>query len=73
MGFFKKPKAPSVPKARRGPSAEQIRGEEEAKIREENLAALREQEGRRQTLRGRLLATEDEDEAEIKRKRLFGE
>jgi len=53
-----------------GPSASQIREQEEERIRRENQIQLEEQEARRAALRGKL--TEDEDE-EIKRKRLFGE
>lgn len=70
MGFFKAPKAQQAVQAT-GPSAEQIRSQEEAKIREQNKQSLLEQEKKRATLRGRLRATEDE--GEIGRKRLFGE
>ena len=71
MGFLK-PKSQPVVQAPQGPSAEEIRAEEEAKIKAENLTALKEQESRRQTLRGRL-AVGEEDDAEVRRKRLFGE
>lgn len=57
-------------KTPRGPSAGQIRSEEEAKIKKENLAALSAQEQKRAGLRGQLLQPEDE---EIGRKRLFGQ
>lgn len=73
MGFLK-PKAPKPPPPLPvGPSAEEIRADEQAKIKAENLKALKEQEEKRQTLRSRLLATDEDDDAEIKRKRLFGQ
>lgn len=63
MGFFKS-------KVKAGPSAAQIRAEEQAKIKAENLQAIQQQESLRQRLRTRTLAPEDE---EIERKRLLGE
>ena len=73
MGFFKKPKAARAPVVPAGPSAEEIRTQEEAKIREEGRQALISAESRRSALRRQLVGGEDEDEEEIKRKRLFGE
>lgn len=63
MGFLKS----STP---RGPSASQIRKEEEARIKKENLQALRQQESQRQRLRSNVL---DPDDEEIQRKKLLGE
>lgn len=70
MGFFKSniPLRPAVPK---GPSAEEIRAQEEAKIRSENRKQLVAQESRRSKLRKSLTGAEDEDQ--VQRKRLFGE
>ena len=58
-------------KEKRGPSAAQIRKEEETKIRQENLTAQKAQEERRRSLRSRLVAGEDEEE--LQRKVLLGE
>lgn len=72
MGFFK-PKTPAQPTpAPAGPSAEEIRTQEEAKIREEQKQTLVSAESRRAKLRKQLVSR-DEDEEEIQRKRLFGE
>lgn len=54
-----------------GPSPEQIRKEELASIRKENLALQSQQEEARGKLRGRLLKDDDEDT--VKRKKLLGE
>ena len=73
MGFLK-PKKPKMPEIPKGPSAEEIRAEEQAKIREEDLANLQQQEAKRASLRAQLAGGEDEDDEEvITRKRLFGE
>lgn len=69
MGFLT-PSAPTAPTIAEGPSAEEIRAQEEAKIREEGRLALQTQESRRSKLRGQLAG---EEEGEVKRKRLFGE
>ncbi len=65
MGFF----SPKVPKA---PDAAAIRAEEEAKLKSENLARIKEQEQKRSTLRAGLSEFSDE-EGTISRKALFGE
>lgn len=72
MGFLS-PKRSAAPTPQASADPEEIRQEEETRIREENRQALLSQEERRRTLRGRLRASEDEDEGEIRRKRLFGE
>lgn len=64
---------PSIPEAPQGLSAEEIRAEEQAKLREQSLANLQEQEAKRSSLRAQLVAGEDEDDEQITRKRLFGE
>ena len=70
MGFFKA-KIPIAPRVPAGPSAEEIRAQEEAKIRAENRKQLVVQESRRAKLRKSLTGGEDEDQ--VQRKRLFGE
>lgn len=62
MGLFK-------PKA--GPSADDIRAEEEARIKAENLEAIQESEKNRSLLRSQAFNSEDEDK--ITRKKLLGE
>ncbi len=73
VSSFLTPKIPTIPTAPAGPSVADIRAQEEAKIKAEALTAIRGQEEKRRTLRGRLLASEDEDEDNVRRKRLFGE
>lgn len=73
MGIFKSPKPPRAAPVPTGPSASEIRAQEEAKIKEENLARLQEQESSRQKLRAAVSEDEDEDQGVISRKRLFGE
>lgn len=55
---------------KKGPSAEEIRKQEQAKMDKENLARMQEQEAKRASLRANLLSVEDEDE--INRKKLTG-
>ena len=64
MGFFSRPKPPS------GPSPEEIRAQEQAKIEKENLALQQQQEEQRRGLRSRVTAGEEEEN--IARKRLLG-
>jgi len=54
-----------------GPSAEEIRAQEEARQRAQAQKFQETQELRRRALRGS--QQEDEEEGEIRRKRLFGE
>ena len=65
MGFF-------APKVKSGPSAAEIRAQEEAKLKEENFARIKAQEKKRSSLRAGLSETVDE-EGDISRKTLFGE
>lgn len=69
MGFFR---APAFKQAiTKGLSAEELRVQEEAKIRQEGRQALVSAESRRSQLRKRLAGDEDQDQ--VQRKRLFGE
>lgn len=70
--FFSSPKPKPAPVIPKGPSAEEIRAEEEAKIKGENLKRIQGQEDNRAKLRRAALADEDEEDA-VSRKRLFGE
>lgn len=63
MGFMK-------PKA--GPSAEEIRTQEEARIKQENLTAIQESESKRSLLRSQALGGGGDDD-KITRKKLLGE
>lgn len=58
-------------KQKKGPSAEEIREQERTRARKLALKNIQEQEASRAALRGTL--QEDEDEGEIRKKRLFGE
>lgn len=69
MGFFRPP-TPKQPEVS-GLSAEELRVQEEAKIRQEGRQALVSAESRRSQLRKRLAGDEDQDQ--VQRKRLFGE
>lgn len=71
MGDFFSPKPPRVQQAPQGPSASEIRAEEEAKIKDENLKRVREQEEKRATLRRK--AAFAEEDGTVGRKQLFGE
>ncbi len=61
----------SKPKTPKGPSASEIRSQEQSRIRKEQLSAQEEIEEKRRARRSRLL--EEDEDTELGRKRLLGE
>lgn len=57
-------------KVKKGPSAAEIRAQEEAKARKRAQKQIQDQEAKRAALRGTL---DEDEEGDIQRKKLFGE